>query len=162
MEELNELLLHLSNMRIVFSEYRDLLHRKEKALVDGSFESLGTIIIDEEEKVLDLDRLEKEREEKVENLCRKLGIPENSTISRISQVLEEKEGTKLMLQIARFLELLQEVSFVHFNVQRMIAFQLKHLRILESTLLGKEKISTYNSKGDIGRKDSSGFFKAGG
>jgi hypothetical protein len=61
--------------------------------------------------------------------------------------LGEDEGTKVMILIARLMECLQEISMRHFNIDRMIGFQLKNIQLLQDTATGQDRINTYDMKG---------------
>jgi len=153
---------HIQDMVCIFSEYRDLLKEKENALVKGDFDNLSEVIAEEENSVLQMSIAEKKRDDLSAELCEAMGIPQDSGITDIAEKLSEDEGTQLMIKIAKLMEILQEVSLLHYNIDRMITFQMKHIKILENTILGNDKINTYSAKGKYTPNKGSELFRGNG
>lgn len=147
MKELEDLKNHLEGLTSLFTEYKELLGNKEQVLIDGDYDELNRIVHDEEDMVISIDSAERTRRQLSTELCDTLNIRKDSSVSDIAKSLGEEEGTKFMLTIARLLECLQEISLLHYNIERMIGFQLKNIQLLRDTMTGQEKISTYNVKG---------------
>jgi len=147
MKELEDLKNHIEALTILFTEYKELLEEKEQALINGEYDELSLIIRDEESIVVSIDLAERKRDDLSAVLCETLNIDRQSSVSDIAAALGEEEGTKFMILIARLLECLQEISILHFNIEKMISFQLKNVRLLRDTVSGQERINTYNIKG---------------
>ncbi len=161
-QNLKEFSEHMALMQGIFTDYRDILKKKEDALVKGEFDLLNEIIAQEENLVLEMSISEKKRDELSREFCEILGIPVDSGISEISSSLSETDGTDLMIKVARLMEMLQEVSLLHYNIDRMITFQLKHIKIIENTMSGNDKIGTYSAKGKYMPNKGNEFFRGNG
>lgn len=147
MEQLLDFKNHIENLTVLFREYGDILKEKEKFIINGKYEELTELVPEEESMVVRIDDAESERERLSKLLCRVIKIPEDSSISQIAEALGEDEGTKVMILIARLMECLQEISMLHFNIDRMIGFQLKNIQLLQDTATGQDRINTYDMKG---------------
>jgi len=146
-KELDDLRDHIEALIVLFDEYKGLLSEKEQTLISGEYDELNEITHEEEIMVISIDSAERKRDELSGLLCDALHIDRGSSVSDIAESLGEEEGTKFMLVIAKLLECLQEISYLHYNIERMITFQLKNIRLLTDTATGQERINTYNVKG---------------
>jgi len=162
LEQLDEFKTSIKTLTSVFEEYNALLQEKEKYLVNGNYEAINDIIPREEEMALKIDGAESERDRKARQLCDYLEIPQDSTVSEISERLDEENGTNLMILIARLMEALQESSLLHFNIDRMIGFQLKNIQLMKDTASGDGRINTYDLKGKYQPKKHNKFFDGKG
>ena len=147
MEQLKGFKDHIVNLTALFKAYGEILKKKENYIINGKYEELTELVPEEECMVVEIDTAENKRQEYSEALCQAMNIPANSSVSEIAEALGEDEGTKLMILIARLMECLQEISMLHFNIDRMIGFQLKNIRILQDTASGQDRINTYDMKG---------------
>ncbi len=147
MRALEDLKNHIEAQTSIFHEYQNILERKERALIDGNYDELNIITRDEEVMVVSIDEAEKRREALSADLCDTLTIDRESSVSEIAEAVGEEEGTKFMVLIARLLECLQEISHLHYTIEKMISFQLKNVNLLRDTVTGQERINTYNIKG---------------
>lgn len=138
---------HIEDLTSLFKEYGEILKKKEKFIINGKYDELTELVPEEESIVLRIDDAERERERLSKELCQTINIPIDSSVSQIAEGLGEDEGTKLMILIARLMECLQEISMLHFNIDRMIGFQLKNIQILQDTASGQDRINTYDMKG---------------
>ena len=147
MDQLLDFKNHIEQLTSLFKQYGEILKNKEKFIINGKYDELTELVPEEESMVLKIDDAERERERLSNELCQIINIPVNSSVSQIAEELGEDEGTKLMILIARLMECLQEISMLHFNIDRMIGFQLKNIQILQDTASGQDRINTYNMKG---------------
>ncbi|MDN5360495.1 MAG: hypothetical protein PWQ84_1558 [Thermotogaceae bacterium] len=138
---------HIEFLTALFKEYGEILKKKENYIINGKYDELTEIIPEEESMVVKIDDAERERERLSKELCQSINIPDNSSVSQIAEALGEDEGTKVMILIARLMECLQEISMLHFNIDRMIGFQLKNIQLLQDTATGQDRINTYDMKG---------------
>ena len=147
MDQLLEFKNHIEHLTSLFKGYGEVLKEKEKYIINGQYDELNVLITEEESMVLEIDQAEKKREHLSGVICQVINIPVESSISEIAEALGEEEGTQLMILIARLMECLQEISLLHFNIDRMIGFQLKNIRILQDSASGQDRINTYDMKG---------------
>jgi len=138
---------HLDAMTDLFSRYGGFLEQKEELLQRSAFGELEQLLPEEETLVIEMDHAERRRDELARFLCREKKIPEDSRLQQIVQTLPEKEGTQLMVKVARLMECLQDISFHHLNVQQMVSFQLRQIRVMEQTLHGDTRTNVYNVEG---------------
>ena len=147
MEQLHDFKHHIEFLTGLFKEYGEILKKKENFIINGKYDELTALVPEEESMVVRIDEAEGERERLSKALCQSLDIPGDSSVSQIAEVLGEDEGTKVMILIARLMECLQEISMLHFNIDRMIGFQLKNIQLLQNTTTGQDRINTYDMKG---------------
>lgn len=147
MEQLINFKNHIAYFTDLFRQYGEILKEKETYIINGKYDELTQLIPEEESMVVAIEQGEKERERLSVVLCQKMDLPEHSSVSEIAEALGEEEGTQLMILIARLMECLQEISLLHLNIDRMIGFQLKNIRILQDTATGQDRINTYDMKG---------------
>jgi len=138
---------HIEFLTSLFKDYGDILKKKENFIINGKYDELTELVPEEESMVVKIDDAERERERLSKKLCQFINIPEDSSVSQIAEALGEDEGTKVMILIARLMECLQEISMRHFNIDRMIGFQLKNIQLLQDTATGQDRINTYDMKG---------------
>ncbi|MFW6263240.1 MAG: flagellar export chaperone FlgN [Thermotogota bacterium] len=162
MNQLRDFKNHIEFLTSLFKEYGEVLERKEKYIIKGKYDELTELIYEEESMVVRIDEAERERERLSKALCRMINIPENSSISQIAEAMGEEEGTQLMILIARLMECLQEISMLHFNIDRMIGFQLKNIQLLQDTATGQDRINTYDMKGKYHGDNQKKLFKGQG
>jgi len=147
LEQLTNFKNHITYFTDLFRQYGEILRKKEVDIINGKYDDLTQLIPEEEAMVVAIEQGEKERERLSSLLCHAINLSDHSSVSEIAEALGEEEGTQLMILIARLMECLQEISLLHLNIDRMIGFQLKNIRILQDTATGQDRINTYDMKG---------------
>ncbi len=153
---------HIKFLTSLFKNHREILEEKESLIIKGDYEALSELVPREESLVMELDQAEALREQYALDLCAELSIPRTSSISEIAESLGQEKGTKLMIIIARLMECLQEISLLHFNIDKMIGFQLKNIKLLQDTAVGQDRINTYDVKGNYRPDNQKKLFKGQG
>lgn len=162
MDQLVDFKNHIEFLTALFKEYGEILKEKEKFIINGKYDELMELIPEEESMVVKIDEAERTRENLSVALCQSMNIPDDSSVSEIAEALGEDEGTQVMILIARLMECLQEISMLHFNIDRMIGFQLKNIQLLQNTATGQDRINTYDMKGKYHPDNQKKLFKGQG
>jgi len=157
-EQLTPLMERLQSLAEVFGQYLSLLEEKKKALLDGDYEELEAIVLEEEEVSVQITQAESKRDEVSRSLCTEMGLPANASVSEIAAQLQEKDGIDLMVHVARLAERLREVTMLHLNIREMIGFHLQQMDFLREIAIPQTTKPTYNPlQPDKAKPDSTSF-----
>lgn len=131
-----------------YNEFSDLiiiLKSKRNAIEKNDLLSLKKTIEDEKRKLDLLDSLERERIRIVSDIADDFNV--RSTLSSITNALDEPLRHVLAVTVAKMTSLINEVSLVNLGIQRMITYRLDEFDLIMD--LFKDQDKTYDGSNHL-------------
>ncbi|MDD4835460.1 MAG: flagellar protein FlgN [Lutispora sp.] len=96
MDNLSKIITILENEKIIYEKLLSLSMEKKNAIIEGKIKELDSFLKLEGNLVLEISKLENERESAADNLAKELGCTrEELTISYICDTIKDKRGNQL-------------------------------------------------------------------
>lgn len=114
-----------------------ILKSKRNAIEQNDILSLKKVIEEEKHKIDVLDELERERVQIVFDISDDLKV--NSTLSSITNALDDPWRHDLAVTVAKMTNLINEVSLINLGIQRMITYRLEEFDMIMDLFKNQDK-----------------------
>ena len=139
----------------------DLFEKLKESVIDqkvsmverdirGMMESLSRI----ERIALEIDEMDRMRNEKILELKSNLGLPRDSSIADVVNALEGEERERLLNVVSRFLRKVNELAVELEGMRDMLEFENAYFELLASLTRNGERKGTYSRSGDYRNVDT--------
>lgn len=132
--------------------YRSLLAlalQKQPVLVKGSIDDLDRITKEEELLILQVGRLEEQRQSLHQALASRFVLsPEELTLSELIKRVDEKSGAMFQQLLAEMTEILQELADLNRNNTDLINSSLDYINFSLNVLTDADKSPVYTEQED--------------
>lgn len=131
-----------------FKEMLSLSKEKTDVLVNRKIQRLEEITEQEKQSVVELKKIEEQRQEKINIIAKKLDINEGCTVSDILEKLDKAQGETLMSKRIELLETIEKIKKTNEINDALIRNSLEHVDFLLNLVTYSDEVTDNSYRSD--------------
>ncbi len=152
MKELTELLEVEGRL---FESMRESIEAQKVAMIERNIEAMNEALLRTERLALEIEEVDKKRHEYFNDLKRKYGLSEKSSLEELILRMDDDERDEFVSSVSKFLSAVNHLAAELEGMKEMMEFENSYFEFLMGMLSGTDK-GTYTQKGVYGRAKSTG------